>query len=484
MLEKKVYIRLPIAVLVVLFTAFSAGLASAPQGEELTLKQAIEAALERDPQVLSALNDVKKARLAVKQEVLKIFPQATVTGSFQDNLNSPNINNQFGAVNNYPNNFRLIITETVPTNYNLYGRKIDTNIEAAVWDQVSYEAQLKIAQANVIYNTTVLYLNALKAQQMVALQETFVKNAQATSDLAKIQLQQGKITKPDQLKAQNDLIAADYNLRKSRSDLRIALLQLGNQIGMELAETVKLEGNPDLKPLGEVDKEKLTDEAYQKRLEMQQARIATKKAERAYAQASNQALPTVSFGYNNSSRTHNYSVSYDFLTGNLTWSAAGQVKPVVENDNQDNNNLFINTKDQFVLKFVWNFDFGVAKNAAEQAELALENAKIGEAQQKQNIKLDLEQAVENYELALEKARADADALPYFQKSLEILQLQNKLKLATDLDVAVAEQNLMQAKIQAESSQYDLMAAAEKVKLAAGELYPFAPDQTEDGRDAQ
>lgn len=474
MFKERSLVHLAMMGLAVLFLTFLSLFAQAQSEDTLTLKQAVEMALKHDSQAISAGNDLEKARLAVKQEILKIFPQATVSGSFQDNLNSSaGSGNPYGNSNNYPNNFRLIISQTVPTPYNVYGKKISTNIEASVWDQVSSEAQAKIVQANVVFNTTTFYLSALKAQRMLVLQETFVKTAQATNDLAKIQLQQGKITKPDQLKAQNDLITADYNLKKSRSDLRIAMLQLGNEIGLEQVDNVKLEENPDLAPLTELNREKLVEEALKKRLEMQQAQISIKKAERVYAQASNQGLPTVSFGYNNSSRTHNYTISYDFLTGNLNWTAAGQVQPVVQNDNQDNNNLFANQKDQLVLKFSWTFDFGISKNTAEQARLTLENAKISQEQQKQTIKLDLDQAVANYALAVEKAQADQDALPYFQKSLEILQLQQKLGMATALDVAIAEQNLMQARIQAESSKVDLLAAAEKIKLVTGELYPFA-----------
>lgn len=438
----------------------------------ITLEQAKALALQADSAVKTARNNLQKARLATKLAVLKSFPQATVTDTLGQNLDqldeTPDKN---------LNSLTITITENVSTGVHLYGQKVSSDIEAAFWDQVSSEADLVIAQANAIYNVESYYFAALKAQQNLAVLERQVQNSLAAARLADVQLSQGKITKPDQLKAQSDLATARLNLEQGRANYQVALEQLGNEIGINDFQSLKLEDVEFASIPAAVDKARLQSTAIQKRLEMKKAEIAMNKAARALAQMKNQVLPDVSLGYNyyKKEQSQSLSISYSFLSGDITGSAEQSY-----GDYRSSETTRYSEND-IMLKFTWNLGFfGTASNQIAQAELDLENARISRDQTSREIVTSLNQACSDYALAVAKANANQQLIPYYEKQLEIVKVQHQLGVATELDVAKAETNLLQYQVQAAGSNYDRFLAYEKLRLTTGELYPLTNPTAQGG----
>jgi len=438
----------------------------AVDAQEITMDQAVEMAIKNDSQVFNARNNVEKAKLAVKQAVLKTWPQATVTDSVFRDLGSSS------GVAGYPNTFTVTITETVPTGFHLYGKKVPTGIEVAIWEQIDNEAQLQITQANTIYNTVSLYCSALKAGQAVILQEAIVKSAQDSLAIAREQIKQHKITKPEELKAENDLASAVYALEKNRSDYNLALRQLGNQIGVKDISQLK-----PVEPIQTIAQEipelnQMKIKAINQRLEMKQAQIAIQKAEQQLAQSQNQVLPDLNFGYSYSSddRAKNFSINYSFLSGNITSDAQGTFgdKKYIDTSNRSG----LPNLNALTLKLTWSLDFGTPQNQIQQNQLLLANAKSSGAETQQGIEWDVEQAAAAYELALKKVEISRQAIPYYQKQMEIKRLQLKLGMASQKDVADAENSLLQAQNQTKSDEYDRLSAYKKLQMVSGDLYLF------------
>jgi outer membrane protein TolC len=458
-------------ILILMIIAFTSS-AFAMDTQEITMTQAAEMALRNDSQVFSARNNVEKAKLAVQQEVIKAWPQATVTDAVFRDLDSSN-------PQDFPNTFTVTIKNTIQSGLHLYGKSVPTNIELAIWEQINNEAQLKITEANTIYNTVSLYLSALKAKQTVIYQEAIVKASQTSLDIAKEQLRQNKITKPDELKTENDLESAIYTLEKNRSDYNLAMRQLGNQMGVKDISGLQLiepasngsQDFPDLK--------KIKETAFIKRMEMKQAQITIQKAEQQLALVQNQALPDLTFGYsyNYSSddrinnRNESLNINYSFLSGDITGNAQETIGASKYMDNR-NNSTFFSTYSALTLKLTWNLDFGTPQNQIKQNQLLLANAKSSGAQIQQGVELDVDQAAAAYELALKKVEVSRQAIPYYQKQLEIKRLQVKLGMASQPDLATAENNLLQAQNQVKSDEYDRLLADKKLQMVSGELYPF------------
>jgi outer membrane protein len=434
------------------------------QPETLTLSRAIDLALKADYQVITDINNLEKARLAVKKEALNIFPEAAIEGQYQYKT----------ADDTYPNAFQIIIKETIPTPYNLYGQKIVSSIEATMWDQVLGEATLQIDKADVIYNTYKDYINVLTAQQVLKLQAEVVAKYKEASTLAEKQLSLGKITKPDQLKIANYLNQAEYDLEKDRSDLEIALEVLANQIGLNDLSNYILE-EVDLEPASlDLELSALQKKALQRRLEVQMADINLKKAQRIWAQKKNSELPALSFSYNNQNATQSFGLSYDFLSGDFSWLAAQQSQSYQSDitSRSDSVNYFGANQSYFTLKLSWAIDFGSKANESKQAQYSLENAKLDLEKERRDILLEVKQALADYHLAVKQYQLNRKSMPYYEKDLEIKELQEKLGVITCTDLSTARQNELEAAIAAVKSEYNRLLALQKLKMVVGDLYPF------------
>ncbi len=436
------------------------------QTETLSLTQALEMAFKADYQVKSDRNNLEKSKLAVKKAALNILPQATVEGQYQYQTTD----------DTYPNAYQIVVQQTIPTSYNLYGQKIVTDIEAAMWDQVTAEATLQIDQANVIYNTYEYYINVLKAQQVLKLQEAALAKYQEDSALAAKQLSLGKITKPDQLKTENSLNQAQFDLEKDRSDLEIALQKLANQIGLkDLADYQLAEMGPAAETIdGQLAA--LQQKALQRRLELQTKEITIKQAGRTWAQAKNDELPTVSVSYNSQNQMQSFGLSYDFLKGDFSWLAAHKDESYQTQTDalsgNTNDNYYGAKKRYFTLKLKWSLDFGTAANQAKQAQYTLDNAKLDLEKERQDILLDVAQASADYQLAVKQHELNQKALLYYEKDVEVKETQRKLGMLTFTDLSDARQDLLDARIAAVKSAYDRVLAVQKLKKAVGDLYPF------------
>jgi Outer membrane protein len=447
-----------------LVSILESGWAVFAQTETLTLDQAINMALKADFTVKTDNNSLEKYKLAVKKAALDIFPTATVTGQYQYQP----------ADQTYPNSYEVVIEETIPTKFNLYGQRIDTNIEAAMWDQVTAEGTLQIDAAEVIYNTYNDFLTVLEDQQLLEQYEKAVAEYTATNDLAKTQLKLGTITKPDQLKIENYLNQAQFNLEKGRSDLEIAMNILANQLGLTDLSNYQLEkATPD----SSVIQEELTvlqQKALQRRLELREDEINIKKAQRIWAQAKNNQYPTVSLSYNDRNDTNYFGLSYDFLSGDFSWMGTQNDgnQTSTSTDISGNTNYTNQTNQYYTLKLSWGLDFGSKASAAKQAQLDLENTRLALEKKRVDIALEVKQALVNYQMAIKQRDVDQKALAYYDKDVEIEEVQAKLHAITYSDYYDALQNALVARVTAVKSSYDYILALQKLKNVVGDLYPF------------
>ncbi len=471
-LEHKLKLKWSWLATFLLINILAPGLTTFAQTETLTLSKAIELSLKADYTIKTDLNTLEKYKLAVKKAALDIFPTATVEGEYQYNTSNET----------YPKSYQIVVQETIPTRFNLYGQKIETDIEAAMWEQVTAEAQLQIDAAQVIYDTYNDFLTVLKNQKLVEQYQKAVDQYKATNELAKTQLSLGVITKPDQLKIENYLNQAEFNLDKGRSDLEIALKSLANQMGVK--DLSNLQISQEVPNAAEIEQElsSLQQKAVQRRLEIQKDEINIKKAKRTWAQAKNDQLPTVSLSYNNRGENNSFGLSYEFLSGDFSWLDAysSDSSQSTQRDilNNSSTSYFGNENRYFTLKLSWSLDCGGKANTAKQDMYSLENTKLALEKDRNDIALEVQQTLADYQLAVKQHQVDQKALAYYQKDLEIKALQAKLHAITYSDYYEAMQNELTARVTALKSSYDYILALQKLKKVTGELYPFDSQTTQ------
>ncbi|NLY75172.1 MAG: TolC family protein [Firmicutes bacterium] len=432
------------------------------QGETLiNLDQAVRMALEHDYQLRIAGNNLAKANLVVKGKVIDALPQMELGAEKGKNLSS----------DADLQNASVTITETIPTNFQLYGQKTASPAEVAKWERRTSEADYLISRAEVKYNTVSLYLNAVKAKRLLDYREAAVESAQAKAENAKTQLSLGKITKVAQLTAENDLAKARYELESSRQEYLALLKQLAQQIGVKDYRSLDLDQTIAPRQALEIaDEVQLQAAALKQRLELQKTQVTVKEAEQELARAVNAGLPVLSLAYQNRSREESYKLEYDFLNGDLSWSGAWQKDYLDDINYGGSDDIFGSDKRQYKLKLSWGLDFGSAKNQIEQARYTLENAKLAHLQATEEIMAEVAEALSGYQLAVLKYNQAGQGIDLYQKDLELTKLKYQLGTVTAFAVRDAELNLLGAQLERDNADLDLQIAATKLRLKLGELY--------------
>jgi outer membrane protein len=451
--------------IIVLTSAFSKTL-KAQAEVALSLDQAIRMALEHDFQLKIAGNDLAKADLVVKGKVIDTLPKMELGAEKGKNL----------STDAELQNASVTVTETIPTNFQLYGKKTASPVEVSKWGRQTSEAEYLISRAEVKYNTVALYLNAVKAKGLLDYREAVVENARAKAENAKIQLSLGKITKVAQLTAENDLAKARYELESSRQEYLVLLKQLAQQIGVKDYRSLSLDQAVITQPVMEItDEEQLQAAALKQRLELQKTQVTVKEAEQELAQAINAGLPVLSLAYQNRSREESYNLEYDFLNGDLSWTGAWQKDYLDDINYGGSDDIFGSDKRQYKLKLSWGLDFGSVKNQIEQARYTLENAKLAHLQTTEEIMAEVKEALSGYELAVFKYNQAGQGIDLYQKDLELTKLKYQLGIVTASAVRDAELNLRSAQLERDNVNLDLQIAATKLRLKLGELYDNPSD---------
>lgn len=432
------------------------------QGETLiNLEQAVRMALEHDHQLRIAGNNLAKADLVVKGKVIDALPKMELGAENGKNLSS----------DADLQNASVTITETIPTNFQLYGQKTASPAEVAKWERQTSEADYLISRAEVKYNTVSLYLNAVKAKRLLDYREAAVENARVKAENAKTQLSLGKITKVAQLSAENDLAKARYELESSRQEYLMLLKQLAQQIGVKDYRSLDLDQTIAPRQVLEItDEEQLQAAALKQRLELQKTQVTVKEAEQELARAVNAGLPVLSLAYQNRSREESYKLEYDFLNGDLSWTGAWQKDYLDDINYGGSDDIFGSDKRQYKLKLSWALDFGNVKNQIEQARYTLENAKLAHAQATEEIMAEVAEAFSGYQLAVLKYNQAGQGIDLYQKDLELAKLKYQLGSVTAFAVRDAELNLLGAQLERDNADLDLQIAAAKLRLKLGELY--------------
>lgn len=442
----------------------------AETGTVINLEQAIAMALDHDYQVKSTRNDLEKAKLAVKETLINALPKIQLGAEQGENLTS---GNDLG-------NASLTVTETIPAGFQLYGRKTVSEWEVSKWGQQTSEAEYRINQANLIYNTVSKYLNTVKAKRLLDYQVAVVANSEVKAEFAKTQLGLGKITKVAQLTAENDLAKARYELENNHQGYLVNLKQLARQIGVKDYRGLRLDQTAvSRQVIAVTDYETLQATALAKRMELQKTRLAVKEAEQELAETFNVGLPVLSLTYQNRSREESYNLDYDFLNADFSWSAAWQQDYLNDITYGDDDDLFGASKSQYKLKLSWQFGLGDNKNRIKQATYTLENAKLAQLQTAETIVAEVDQGLSAYELAVLKRLQAEQGITLYQTDLELAKLKFQLGTATTFQVKDAELKLLSAQVETENADSDLRIAATKLKLNLGELYDYPLDEISD-----
>ncbi|MBD2438024.1 TolC family protein [Nostoc sp. FACHB-110] len=372
----------------------------------LTLAQTLELARRNNRDLQVAVLQLQRSRSALRESQAALFPtvdiNSSVTNSGQGIIDNPS-----------PSNSTTSFNGTAQLNYNLYtsGSRQATIRQA--------EEQLRVDELNVEtqtreidLNVTTQYYNLQQADEQVRINQSAVTNAQASLRDAIAREQAGVGTRFDVLQAQVNLADSQQDLTNAITQQQIARRQFGTLLSLPQSVDITAADPVQLAGLWQQTLEQTIVEAFQNRPELPQQLAQRNIYEQQRRQALSQLGPQLSVvGNYNLLDRFNDSVG---VTDGYSVGLQGSI------------NLF---------------DGGAAKARAAQARSNIAIAETQFANQRDQIRFNVEQYYAQLQSNLNNVQTSSIALEQAREALNIARIRFQAGVGTQTDVIAAENDL-------------------------------------------
>jgi outer membrane protein TolC len=389
--------------------------------QPITLAQALELARQNNRDLQIALLTVERSRAAVREQQAALLPSATLSS---DLTRSGPVGTEQAqqsaleqALGSPPQNrsSSTSLSATAQVQYDLYtsGQRsalIRQAEEQLRSDELEVEDQSEVIRLNV----TTQYYDLQQADEDVRIAQSAVTNAQASLRDAQALEKAGVSTRFDVLRAQVNLANFQQQLTNARSQQQISrrrlaqTLNLPQSISVSTADPVRLSGLWNL-PLPDT-----IVRAFQNRPELQQ-QLAQRNI---FEQQRRQALSTLPFRPQVS------------LVGSY------QVQDQFDDGRNLNDDYAIGVRANLSL-----YDGGAARARADQAKANIRIAENQFANQRNQIRFEVEQAYSQLQSNLENVQTANTALEQAREALRLARLRFQAGVGTQTEVIDAENDL-------------------------------------------
>ncbi|MBN3922942.1 TolC family protein [Nostoc sp. NMS4] len=391
------------------------------ENQPITLAQALELARRNNHDLQVSLLELQRNKAALREAQAALLPTLGVsTDLTRSQSSSGQLQDELSARNNgFPSNQDQPSTSfsgQAQLSYNLYtSGRVQSSIKAAE-EQVRFnELAVETQSETIRLNVATDYYNLQQADEQVRIAQSAVLNSEASLRDAEALERAGVGTRFDVLRSQVNLANAQQNLTNARSQQTISRRQLATRISLpqginiSAADPVQLSGlwNPSL--------EQSIVLAYQNRPELQQQLAQRNISEQQRKQALADLGPQVSLV-----------ASYDLL-------------------DQFDDQVSATDGYSFGVRATLNlFDGGAARARAAQQKANIAIAETQFAEQRNQIRFQVEQAYSTQQSSLVNVQTANTALEQAREALRLARLRFQAGVGTQTDVINSENDLTQA----------------------------------------
>ena len=441
-------------VLVMLTACAATGVA---QTRTLALEEAKRLALERNLNVAQAQNNIQAAQSSVLAAYGSYLPTLSASGSWRRSQSESPVSVQTAFVGGIPftaetggirasNNF----SAGAALNYTIFdGFRREGNFSSAQSNAVSVQDQAARTRQTIIFQTESSYLNVLRNEQLVKVNEQNLKrdnqqleriqesNRVGASSLADVYRQQSQVA-IDELA----LIQAQNNYDKAKADL-VALIGLDAiqeytiadpAVSTEISQKELEESAAATRNVAELSRRAIAARpdflSSQEELSAAQSSVT---AARAGYFPSVSAFASYGYGYNELKNLTDYK--------NMNWG----------------------------ININWNiFDAFRTNESLQGAVARRRNAEISLAQAERNITVDVKKALLDLEAARKQYDVSQKGLQSATMDRKIAEERYNLGAGTLLDLLVASANLVNAQANQVNASYNFIIAKRNMEYVLGE----------------
>ncbi|MEH2077227.1 MAG: TolC family protein [Nostoc sp.] len=389
--------------------------------EPITLAQALELARRNNHDLQVSILQLERSRAAVREAQAALLPTLGVSAditrsqSASSQLQDELLSRQQG----FPSNTGSPSTGfngQAQLTYNLYtsGNR-EATIRQAEEQERSDELAVETQYETIRLNVATDYYNLQQADEQVRISQSAVQNSAASLRDAESLERAGVGTRFDVLRSQVTLANSQQNLTNAISQQQIARRQLATRISLPQSVNISAADPVQLAGLWNQTLEQTIVLAFQNRSELQQQLAQRNISEQQRRQALSALGPQVSLV-----------ASYSLL---------------------DQFNDSVSVTDGYsvgVRASLSLYDGGAARARASQAKANIAIAETQFAEQRNQIRFQVEQAYSNQQSSLENVQTANTALEQAREALRLARLRFQAGVGTQTDVINSENDLTQA----------------------------------------
>jgi outer membrane protein TolC len=415
----------------------------------LTLVDAVEIALRRNPLTRAASGGRQLANAELSEAESRRLPALVAAGNFTRSNNPVFVfgslleQGQFGPANfeinslNHPdalNNFRSSLTLRFPV---FDQRETQTRIASARIRQQQADQQTNLVEQRIRFEVIKTYYGVLLAQAKLKVAEEAVRTAEADVKRARDLVETGVVVQSDLLAARVQLSQFRQEEIQMSGELAIALAALNAALGLPIETTQQPSGEIVDRRFTVDTVENLSSQALENRPDYQRAVLSSRETVEQLRGARGEWLPRVDAFVS-------AGVSSEDLTGGSGDYAAGASVSF---------NLF---------------DAG-RKSRIAQARAAQSIANAEQEQLANQIRFEIVRAYQQYITARERLEAVAEVSAQASETLRIVQDRYHAGITTITELLRAETALVRARSDLLAARYDQYLSYANVLLATGQL---------------
>jgi outer membrane protein len=415
--------------------------------ETLTLSDAVRLALERNPEVRVAQEQLQELKGKITEVRADAFPQVSLQG-FGLRLRDPSILNS-ASFDKLPDEFRSAL---VPKGANLFdvglsvkqplytAGKVHTAIQLALEGQREKEAALEAVRQRVAFKVFQAFQDLLLAQANLEVVRDTRRQREQHLEQVRNRFSLGVATETDVLRSQVNLANTEPERIRAGNAIRLARAALNNLIVVDLDAPTVIAGRLDYTPWTVPPAPELQAHALSIRPEVMVAHRIVDEARllKSLALAENKLSIDMEgrWGYN--MRDPKNLFNQDFTRWNITVN--------------------------FKLPF---YDGGRKTGQVVQANARQRAAEQNLAQLENNVKLEIKAAADDMESSAQAITAARLNVTQAERVLEMMQANYKFGAATTLDVVDSQTALTIARNAVINATYQYELAKGRLRLAAG-----------------
>ncbi|MEA5627700.1 TolC family protein [Nostoc sp. UHCC 0251] len=392
------------------------------QGNEaITLAQALELARRNNRDLQVSLLDLERTRAALREAQAALLPTLDVSTDITRSQSAGNQlqleqTEQQTGIPQPGDEASTSFSGQAQLSYNIYtSGRVQANIKAAE-EQVRFnELAVETQSEEIRLNVATEYYNLQQADEQVRIAQSAVQNSEASLRDAEALERAGVGTRFDVLRSQVNLANAQQDLTLARSQQLIARRRLATRLSLPQAVNISAADPVQLAGLWNPTLEQSIVLAFQNRPELQQFLAQRNISEQQRRQALGEQGPQVSLV-----------ASYNLL-------------------DQFDDSVSVTDGYSLGVRATLNlFDGGAARARAAQSRANIAIAETRFAEQRNQIRFQVEQAFSTQQSSLENVQTANTALEQAREALRLARLRFQAGVGTQTDVINSENDLTRA----------------------------------------